>query len=384
MPQPAVLLLSTSDTDLITARASGAEFRWANPSRLIDGELSGLLADADVVVVRILGGYRAWQDGIDAVVASGLPTVVVSGEQAPDADLMERSTVPAGIAVQTHIYLAQGGVENLRQLHAFLCRHPADDRLRLRPARAHPGLGSARADTRDTDGPTIAVLFYRAQQLAGNTAYIEALCAAIEDAGGRALPVYCTSLRTAEPELLDLLGTADAMVVTVLAAGGARPATATAGGDDDGWNVEHLAALDVPILQGLCLTSSRATVGRQRRRAEPARRRHPGGGARVRRPHHHRPVLVQGDRRRRADRLCAPTRSAARGWPAWRSTTRGCGGSPPPDKRVALVFSAYPTKHSRIGNAVGLDTPASAVALLTALRDDRLPHRRRFPAWTAG
>lgn len=41
----------------------------------------------------------------------------------------------------------------------------------------------------------------------------------------------------------------------------------------------------------------------------------------------------------------------------------------PPDKRVALVFSAYPTKHARIGNAVGLDTPASAVALLRALRD---------------
>lgn len=40
----------------------------------------------------------------------------------------------------------------------------------------------------------------------------------------------------------------------------------------------------------------------------------------------------------------------------------------PADKRVALVFSAYPTKHARIGNAVGLDTPASAVALLQAMR----------------
>ena len=43
----------------------------------------------------------------------------------------------------------------------------------------------------------------------------------------------------------------------------------------------------------------------------------------------------------------------------------------PPDKRVALVFSAYPTKHARIGNAVGLDTPASAVALLRAMRERR-------------
>ena len=47
-----------------------------------------------------------------------------------------------------------------------------------------------------------------------------------------------------------------------------------------------------------------------------------------------------------------------------------------PQKRVALVFSAYPTKHARIGNAVGLDTPASAIALLRAMRDARLPHRR--------
>ena len=71
MQKPTVLLLSTSDTDLITARASGADYRWANPSRLVSGELAEHLAGADLVVVRILGGYRAWQDGIDAVVASG-------------------------------------------------------------------------------------------------------------------------------------------------------------------------------------------------------------------------------------------------------------------------------------------------------------------------
>ena len=40
---------------------------------------------------------------------------------------------------------------------------------------------------------------------------------------------------------------------------------------------------------------------------------------------------------------------------------------PPADKRVALMLSAYPTKHARIGNAVGLDTPASTVALLRAM-----------------
>ena len=54
----------------------------------------------------------------------------------------------------------------------------------------------------------------------------------------------------------------------------------------------------------------------------------------------------------------------------------------PADKRVALVFSAYPTKHARIGNAVGLDTPASAVALLHAMRDAGYDDRRRARAST--
>ncbi len=258
MQAPTILLLSTSDTDLITARASGAQYRWANPSRLVDGELNEQLDGADLVVVRILGGYRSWQDGIDTVVGSGVPTVVVSGEQAPDADLMSYSTVPAGVALQAHVYLAQGGVVNLHQLHAFLCDTVLMTGFGFAPPAAVPNWGVLQRHSMSHDGPTIAVLFYRAQQLAGNTAYVEALCSAIEEAGGRALPVYCASLRTAEPDMLELLKSADAMVTTVLAAGGAVPATVTAGGSDDAWNVAHLAALDIPILQGLCLTSSRS------------------------------------------------------------------------------------------------------------------------------
>jgi cobaltochelatase CobN len=46
----------------------------------------------------------------------------------------------------------------------------------------------------------------------------------------------------------------------------------------------------------------------------------------------------------------------------------GLRHTPNAAKKVALVFTAYPTKHSRVGNAVGLDTPASAVRLLEALR----------------
>ena len=107
--------------------------------------------------------------------------------------------------------------------------------------------------------------------------------------------VYCASLRTAEPELLQRLGDADAMVVTVLAAGGLKPATASAGGDDDSWNVEHLAALDIPILQGLCLTSPRSQWRDNDDGLSPLDVASSGSGARVRRPHHHSSVLVQRD-----------------------------------------------------------------------------------------
>jgi len=364
-----VLLLSTSDTDLIAARAGGAAYRWANPSRLVDGELPELLAGADVVVVRILGGYRAWPDGIDAVLASGLPTVVVSGEQAPDADLMRRSTAPAGVAVQTHGYLAQGGVENLRQLHAFLCDTLLMTGFGFAPPAATPTWGVLERPASHSEGPTIAVLYYRAQQLAGNTAYIEALCAAIEAAGGRPLPVFCTSLRNPEPELMRLLETADTMVVTVLAAGSASPAAVGAGGDDGAWDVTHLAALDIPILQGLCLTSSRSRWNDNDDGLSPL-----DVATQVAVPEFDGRIITVPFSFKEIDgdglisyvpdpERCARVAGLAVNHARLRHV-------PASEKRLALVFSAYPTKHSRIGNAVGLDTPASAIVLLEALRDN--------------
>lgn len=369
---PNVLLLSTSDTDLMTARASGADYRWANPSRLLqdelDRELAELLDGADIAVVRILGGYRAWQDGIDALVAGGVPTVVLSGEQAPDAELMRHSTVPAGVALQAHMYLAQGGTENLRGLHAFLSDTLLMTGEGFGPPVSVPGWGVLQRPQTDAGGPTVAVLYYRAQHLAGNTGYISALCDAIAEAGGRPLPVYCASLRTAEPELLELLGTADALVTTVLAAGGATPATVGAGGTDDSWNVAHLAALDVPILQGLCLTSSRSTWSENHDGMSPL-----DVATQVAVPEFDGRIITVPFSFKEIDDVGMITYSAdpercarVAGLAVRHARLRHV---PAADKQVALVFSAYPTKHARIGNAVGLDTPASAVALLRAMRE---------------
>ncbi|KUI22404.1 cobaltochelatase subunit CobN [Mycobacterium sp. GA-2829] len=365
---PTVLLLSTSDTDLITARASGARYRWANPSRLVTGELAELLDAADVVVVRILGGYRAWEDGIDAATSGGKPVVVVSGEQSPDAELMRHSTVPQGAALQAHVYLAQGGVENLRQLHAFLCDTLLMTGFGFAPPAATPTWGVLERQAPTTDGPTVAVLYYRAQQLAGNTAYVEALCDAIEARGGRPLPVYCASLRTAEPDLLALLGSADALITTVLAAGAATPAAVGAGGNDDSWDVAHLAALDVPILQGLCLTSSREQWEANDDGLSPL-----DVATQVAVPEFDGRIITvpfsfkEIDSEGLISYVADPERCARVAGIALRHAR--LRRIPVRDKRIAVVFSAYPTKHARIGNAVGLDTPASAVALLRAMRE---------------
>lgn len=261
-----ILLLSTSDTDLLSARAATTAdgpvpYRFANPSRLPLEDLPGLLDGVDLVVVRLLGGLRAWQEGLDLLLAPGQtrPVVVLTGEQAPDAQLMEASTVPIGIAAEAHGYLAHGGPANLDQLARFLSDTVLLTGHGFEPPAASPTWGPLERTARQAAAPQVAVLYYRAHQMSGNTAFVHALCEAIEAHGAQPLPLYVSSLRTPEPELLAELTGVDAVITTVLAAGGTRPATASAGGDDESWDAGALASLGVPILQALCLTGSRST-----------------------------------------------------------------------------------------------------------------------------
>ncbi|MEV0466721.1 cobaltochelatase subunit CobN [Nocardia tengchongensis] len=365
-----ILLLSTSDTDLLSARASDAGYRLANPARLLPEDLPGLLDGAELVIVRVLGGKRAWEDGLETVRASGIPLVALGGEIAPDAELMECSTVPGGVAADAHNYLAAGGPRNLLQLHNFLSDTVLLTGHGFEPPVEMPSWGELEREARPVaaDAPTVAVVYYRAQHLAGNTAYIDALCAAVEDKGARALPIYCASLRTAEPELLATLGTADALVVTVLAAGGTKPATASAGGDDEAWDVGALADLDVPILQGLCLTS-----GREQWEANDDGLSPLDVATQVAVPEFDGRIITVpfSFKEFDADGLSSYVPDAERAARVAGIAVRYARlrHIPAEQKKIAIVLSAYPTKHARIGNAVGLDTPASAIRLLTEMRE---------------
>ncbi|WP_184676096.1 cobaltochelatase subunit CobN [Saccharothrix violaceirubra] len=364
-----ILLLSTSDTDLLSARSSGADYRLGNPARLGVDDLPALVEGVDLVVVRILGGRRMWEEGLDALLAGPRPVVVLGGEQNPDAQLMELSTVPGGVCAEAHAYLAHGGPANLAELHRFLSDTVLLTGFGFAPPVAAPTWGVLDRSAPAGDGPTVAVLYYRAHHVAGNTAFVHALCDAIEERGGRPLPVYCASLRTPEPELLAELGKADALVVTVLAAGGTKPATASAGGDDDAWDVGALAALDIPILQGLCLTSSRADWADNDDGLSPL-----DTATQVAIPEFDGRIITVPFSFKEVDEdgltvyVADPERaSRVAGIAVRHGRLRHI---PAAEKRIVVMLSAYPTKHSRIGNAVGLDTPASVVRLLKALRDN--------------
>jgi len=363
---PVVLLLSTSDTDLLSARASGKPYRLGNPARLSVDDLPDLLDGTDLVVVRLLGGRRAWEEGLDALLAGPRPVVVLGGEQVPDAELMELSTVSGGVCAEAHAYLAYGGPANLAELHAFLCDTLLLTGYGFAPPQPTPAWGVLEREARDVDGPVVGVLYYRAHHVAGNTAFVEALCRAIEEAGGRPLPVYCSSLRTAEPGLIEALRAADVLVVTVLAAGGTRPALAGAGGDDEAWDVGALAGLDVPILQALCLTTSRRAWEESDDGLSPL-----DAAAQVAIPEFDGRIITVPFSFKEFDadglpRYVPDPERAAR--VAGIAVRHGrLRRTPPAERRVVVMLSAYPTKHARLGNAVGLDTPASAVRLLAAL-----------------
>ena len=115
-----IALLTTTETDLLSARASGADYVYGNPAKLDVAAVETLIDGADLIVFRFLGGKEQLPATFTTCTESGLPLVVLGGQHTPDATLMELSSVPMGVAAQAHHYFVQGGVGNLRNVHAFL------------------------------------------------------------------------------------------------------------------------------------------------------------------------------------------------------------------------------------------------------------------------
>ena len=196
-----ILLFSTADTELLAARAADAGYRTANPARIpaddpatFRARLASLTDGADLVVLRLLGGRQAWPEGVAALRATGLPLVALGGESLPDAELMGLSTVPAGVVADALGYLREGGPDNLRELAAFLSDTVLLTGEGFTPPHPAPTHGLHRPPegvTPAPGAPTVAVVFYRAHELSGNTGFVDTLCRAIAEQGATPLPVFC-------------------------------------------------------------------------------------------------------------------------------------------------------------------------------------------------
>ncbi len=401
-----LLLLTTADTEILAASKASErmpesfpEVRCANPVTLEDPAvfLDGELPAARVVLVRLLGGRRAWSDGLEELgrrcARLGVPLLAFGGEAEPDAELTALSTVPSGTVLEAFEYLRHGGVGNTENLLRFVADTVLMEGYGFEPASPLPEVGVYHPRVpdgspveeliahHDPARPTVGVIFYRAHWMSGNTDFVDDLASALERAGANALPVYCYSLRSGAdgtvPAVELLKDRVDCLVTTVLAGGGSNAADAHRSGSPEEWlewEVPALEELGVPVLQGISTTSTREAWLASDAGLTPldtawqvaipefdgriigvpfSFKERLGEGSPVGAPL----TLYRADTERTSRLAGLAARFA------------GLGRRANVEKKVAILLSNYPTKHSRVGNAVGLDTPASAIGLLDAMRE---------------
>src|ERR671917_505446 len=284
-----LLFLTTADTEILAAaRATETlprgfpEVRCANPGAIGDPApfLEATLPGARAAMVRLLGGRRAWPEGFEELrhrcEELGVPLLAFGGEAEPDAELTALSTAPSGVVAEAFEYLRRGGVANTANLLRFVADTLLFEGYGFEPPSPLPELGVYHPELpqdssleellalHEEGRPTVGVVFYRTHLLGGNTAFVDALVEAMEMARTNALPVYCYSLRADAvgrvPALELIEGRVDCLVTTVLASGGSNAADAQRGGRPEGWldwDVPALEKREVPVVQGICATSSR-------------------------------------------------------------------------------------------------------------------------------
>jgi cobaltochelatase CobN len=388
-PPGEIAVLSFADSDLAGLAAAWQAERDALPSvRLahlrelrhpmsVDVWIDRVGAHAKIIVVRLLGGLDWWRYGVERLAALAherhITLAVLPGEDRDDARLAAASTLPRHELDLLLRYFREGGRENLRALLRRLARY-AGGHLDAPPPRAVPrcagylpGEGAVELERLVAHGhPVVPILFYRAMLLAADTAPIDALCAALTARGLAPAPLVVPSLK--DDEATRFLREAfaklcPAIIVTM---------TAFAAGQKSG-EPTVLDEADVPVLQIISAATKRAAWRDSPRGLgaadlamhvvlpeldgrillgaiafkEPLPKNEAlAFTALASRPEPDRVAMA-------ADRIAALVRL--------RTLSRE-------KRRAAILMPDYPGAPGRTGYAVGLDVPASVVALLGDLK----------------
>ena len=264
-----IVLLSSADTE-IALLASAQKRRRAQDPRAPRLRLAPIprlghnfsvdlymatVARARLVIARLLGGSAYWPYGVERLVETcrgdGIPLALVSGDDKPDPELAQLSTLEPEPVHRLWRYLAEGGpanAENLLRYAGSLIGYEqqwAEPAPLLRaglywPDRALPSLDEIAVLWRGSGG-IVPVIFYRALVQSENTAPVDALVRALSARRLRPLPLFVHSLKDGESAALigELFAAAPPAVIL-----NATGFSAGAGGAAD-----PLSRADCPILQ---------------------------------------------------------------------------------------------------------------------------------------
>ncbi|MBV8075380.1 MAG: cobaltochelatase subunit CobN, partial [Planctomycetaceae bacterium] len=408
------VILTTADTEIQALAAAVRRLpddfeavRARNANELLPaGALERFVVDdlprARAVIVRVLGGRPYFAEGFERLSrecrARGVAFFALPGEQALDPELTALCHAPLPLVTQVLEYFTHGGVPNLVNLLRCLSDNLLLSGYGYDPPTALPRDGLFHPDAPDgltlatwqarfarPDRPTIGLIFYRAHWMARNLAPIDALVRRLEDLGANALPIFCYSLKD-DPDqeggvpavfrefLTDAQGSArvDVLISTLsFTVANLSEGTHT---EASGAVVDLLERLDVPVLQAVLCTSSSADWEASAAGLTP-------------RDTAMNVVLPEFDGRLNtvaisfkeegtfderlgtAIRSYVPKRDRVDYVARLALHFARLRRTPNAERRVAILFGNYPTKNARIGNGVGLDTPASVMNLLRALRD---------------
>jgi len=398
-PTGAIMLLSHADTDLLTLmkasellpeelRVSAFSLNALRNEDQMNVLITGEMGKARVIIVRCHGPLSCIP-GFDrlkaACIERGQSLVLVSGCGENTSEFSQGIHVPADVMQTAAQYFDLGGVNNFGELFRFL-----SDRLMLtgygyalpNPMPEHgiylPDIDVATFEDwdrlADATKPTVAVLFYRAHRMSGNTSFIDALAQALQNkgVGVNALCIFTSSLKSKEagrPAAFKLIeGRADVLISTLsFALGEVNTGSVT----EPGEAVDSLEQLGIPVLQAIASGMPRGAWEGSRRGLNSLdtavnvaipefdgriitvpisfKERSTAGAESLYVAHEERTNRVAG----LAARIANLRRTANR------------------DRRIAFVLTNSAAKASQVGGAVGLDSPASLLTTLRAMRGRR-------------
>ncbi|MBR9971577.1 cobaltochelatase subunit CobN [Magnetospirillum sulfuroxidans] len=375
-----VVILSAADTELSAIAAAharlGAPFslRLANLLRLshhlsVDLYVDQVIASARLVIIRLLGGKSYWPYGVEQISAvcrqRGIALALLPGDDKPDPDLMTASTLAGATLDRVWRWLIQGGPDNVTSLLRWAAG--AEDWLEPKPLPAagpYPSLDWA--TDWDLAKPSAVVVFYRALVLAGDIAPVDALLDGLRARGLNAAALYVQSLK--DPASAGTVETMLARMRPDVIVNATGFAVATPGKPED----TAFAASDCPVLQVVFAGGSRENWSAGANGLGPK-----DIAMNVALPEVDGRVLIRAVSFKAARRDAATQCDLARHQPEadridfaaalaanWAKLRR----KSPATRRIMLVLANYPNRDGRLGNGVGLDTPAGTVQVLRALQ----------------